>query len=65
MFCALNYWIILIQKNIKWKNIKWKKALNASKAKKATGIDGIPAWFLKQYSEDLAPVAHNIITSIV
>jgi hypothetical protein len=30
--------------------------------KKATGIDGIPAWFLKQYSEDLAPVAHNIIT---
>jgi hypothetical protein len=40
-----------------------KKALNALKLKKATGIDGIPAWFLKQYSEDLAPVAHNIITS--
>jgi hypothetical protein len=33
--------------------------------KKATGIDGIPAWFLKQYSEDLAPVPHNIITSSI
>jgi hypothetical protein len=39
-----------------------KKALNALKV---TGIDGIPAWFLKQYSEDLAPVAHNIITSSI
>jgi hypothetical protein len=29
-----------------------KKALNALKVKKATGIDGIPAWFLKQYSEE-------------
>jgi hypothetical protein len=28
-------------------------------------IDGIPAWFLKQYSKDLAPVAHNIITSSI
>jgi hypothetical protein len=28
-----------------------KKALNALKVKKATGIDGIPAWFLKQYSD--------------
>jgi hypothetical protein len=37
-----------------------KKALNALKVKKATGIDGIPAWFPKQYSEYLAPVAHNI-----
>ncbi len=42
-----------------------KKALNALKVKKATGIDGIPAWFLKQYSEDLAPVVHNIITSSI
>jgi hypothetical protein len=42
-----------------------KKALNALKVKKATGIDGIPAWFLKQYSEDLAPLAHNIITSSI
>ncbi|CAB4001729.1 Hypothetical predicted protein [Paramuricea clavata] len=42
-----------------------KKALNTLKVKKATGIDGIPAWFLKQYSEDLAPVAHNIITSSI
>ncbi len=33
--------------------------------KKATGIDGIPAWFLKQYSEDLAPVVHTIITSSI
>jgi hypothetical protein len=40
-----------------------KKAINALKVKKVTGIDGIPALFLKQYSEDLAPVAHNIITS--
>jgi hypothetical protein len=37
-----------------------KGPYNALKVKKATGIDGIPAWFLKQYSEDLAPVAHNI-----
>ena len=42
-----------------------KKALNALKVKKATGIDGIPAWFLKQYSEDLASLAHNIITSSI
>ncbi|CAB4037001.1 Hypothetical predicted protein [Paramuricea clavata] len=42
-----------------------KKALNALKAKEAIGIDGIPAWFLKQYSEDLAPVAHNITTSSI
>ena len=42
-----------------------KKAINALKVKKVTGIDGIPAWFLKQYSEDLAPVAHNIITSSI
>ena len=27
-----------------------KKALNALNVKKTTGIDGIPAWFLKQYS---------------
>jgi hypothetical protein len=42
-----------------------KKALNALKVKKAAGIDGIPVWFLKQYSEDLAPVANNIITSSI
>jgi hypothetical protein len=39
-----------------------KKALSGLKVKKATGIDRIHAWFLKQYSEDLAPVVHNIIT---
>ena len=42
-----------------------KKTLNALKVKKATGTDAIPSWFLKQYSEDLAPVAHNIITSSI
>jgi hypothetical protein len=42
-----------------------KKALNTLRVKQATGIDGIPAWFLKRYSEDLAPVAHNIITSSI
>ena len=33
------------------------------KTKKATGVDGIPAWFLKQYCEDRAPVVHNVIIS--
>ncbi|CAB3986094.1 Hypothetical predicted protein [Paramuricea clavata] len=42
-----------------------KNALNALKVKKATSIDGFPAWFLKQYSEDLALVAYNIITSSI
>ena len=29
--------------------------------RKATGIDKIPAWVLKQYHEDLAPVVHDIV----
>ncbi|CAB3995027.1 RNA-directed DNA polymerase from mobile element jockey, partial [Paramuricea clavata] len=29
--------------------------------KKATGIDKIPAWFLKHYCDDLTPVIHSIV----
>lgn len=38
-----------------------KMALKQLKTKKATGVDGIPAWLLKNYCEDLAPVVHNIV----
>ncbi len=33
----------------------------AFKSKKATGSDNIPAWFLKRFHEELAPVVHDII----
>ena len=42
-----------------------KMVLKQLKTKKVTGIDGIPAWFLKQYYEDLAPAVHNIIISSI
>lgn len=38
-----------------------KTILKQLNPKKATGSDKIPAWFLKRYCEELAPVVHNII----
>ena len=32
---------------------------------KATGADGVPAWFLKRFHEELAPVVHDIICASV
>lgn len=42
-----------------------KMVLMHLKTKKAKGIDGIPAWVLKQYCEELAPVVHNIVVSSI
>ena len=33
--------------------------------KKATGIDKIPAWFLKHYCDDLTPAIHSIVTGSI
>ena len=38
-----------------------KAVLKHLNARKATGIDKIPAWVLKQFHEDLAPVVHDIV----
>ena len=38
-----------------------KAVLKHLNPRKATGIDKIPAWVLKQYHEDLAPVLHDIV----
>ncbi|CAB4036129.1 Hypothetical predicted protein [Paramuricea clavata] len=38
-----------------------KTALKQLNSKKATGSDGIPAWVLKRYCEELAPIVHDII----
>ena len=38
-----------------------KSHLNHFNPRKATGVDDIPAWILKHFSEDLAPVIHDII----
>ena len=38
-----------------------KSHLNHLNPRKATGVDNIPAWILKHFSEDLAPVIHDII----
>lgn len=42
-----------------------KAFLNRLNARKATGADNIPAWILKKFSEELAPVVHNIITTSI
>ena len=39
-----------------------RKRLNP---KKATGYDGVPAWFLKHFHEELAPVIHDIICASI
>jgi hypothetical protein len=38
-----------------------KAALRQLNPRKATGCDGIPAWLLKRFHEELAPVLHDII----
>ena len=42
-----------------------KATLNELSARKATGVDNIPAWVLKKFSDELAPVVHNIITTSI
>ena len=37
--------------------------MNELSARKATGADNIPAWVLKKFSDELAPVVHNSITT--
>ena len=39
-----------------------KNCLKHLKPRKATGVDKIPVWILERFSDDLAPVVHNIIT---
>jgi hypothetical protein len=38
-----------------------KAVLKHLNPRKATGIDKVPAWMLKQYHEDLAPVIYDIV----
>ena len=40
-------------------------ALAYLKTKKATGSNGIPAWFLKRFTEELAVVAHDIFKASI
>ena len=42
-----------------------KAALKRLNSKKATGHDGVPAWLLKHFHEDLAPVIHDIICASI
>ncbi len=38
-----------------------KAVLKHLNPRKATGIDKVPAWLLKKYHEDVAPVVHDIV----
>jgi len=40
-------------------------ALKRLNPKKATGHDGVPAWLLKHFHEELAPVIHDIICASI
>ena len=42
-----------------------KSTLKHLNPKKATGADGIPAWLLKRFNEELALVVHNIICASI
>ena len=42
-----------------------KNCLKHLNPRKATGVDKIPAWILKRFSDDLAPVVHNIVTASI
>ena len=44
--------------NYRKQRIFWFTLLNP---RKATGVDGVPAWLLKRFHEELAPVANDII----
>ena len=39
-----------------------KSSLKHANPRKATGADGIPAWLLNRFQEELAPVVHDIIS---
>ncbi len=41
-----------------------KSSLRYLNPRKATGVDMIPAWLLKRFHEELAPVVHDIICCI-
>ena len=47
---------------IHWTSLKHLKHLNP---RKATGSDNIPAWCLKRYAEELAPVVHDIVVASI
>jgi hypothetical protein len=42
-----------------------KCTLRHLKPKKATGADGVPAWLLKRFNEELALVVHNIMCASI
>lgn len=42
-----------------------KAILKQLNPRKATGNDGVPAWVLKRFHEELAPVAHDIICASI
>ncbi|CAB4002548.1 Hypothetical predicted protein [Paramuricea clavata] len=42
-----------------------KSVLNHFNHSKTTGTDGVPAWLLKRFSSDLAPIVHDIITASI
>ena len=42
-----------------------KSVLKHLNPRKATGSDNVPAWCLKRFSEELAPVIHNIVSSSI
>ena len=37
-----------------------KAMLKHVNPRKATGVDGVPAWLLKRFHEELAPLVHDI-----
>ena len=42
-----------------------KSILKHLNPRKATGVDGVPAWFLKRFHEELAPIVHDIICASI
>ena len=42
-----------------------KSVLKHLKSRKATGADNIPAWCLKSFAEELAPVVHDIVVASI
>ena len=47
-------------------NIRQVKAiLKHVNPRKATGVDGVPAWLLNRFHEELAPVVHDIICASI
>ena len=42
-----------------------KAMLKHVNPRKATGVDGVPAWLLKRFHEELAPAVHDIICASI